>query len=124
MNKTIMTAEDYVTHEMRLQPKPFRMIKSGKKTIELRLYDEKRRKIKVGDTVIFTDTVSRERLCATVLRLHRFDSFKELYSSLPLLACGYTEDSIGSADPTDMDAYYTPEEQEKYGVLGIEISLS
>ena len=35
-------------HEMRLDPAPFRMIKRGEKTIELRLYDEKRRKIAVG----------------------------------------------------------------------------
>ena len=40
-------------HEMNLQEAPFRMIKNKTKTIELRLYDEKRRKIKPGDTIEF-----------------------------------------------------------------------
>ena len=51
---------------MKLHPAPFEMIKSGKKTIELRLYDEKRRKIKVGDEIIFTNTVNGETLNKTV----------------------------------------------------------
>ena len=33
-------------HEMKLQNGPFNSIKNGKKTIELRLYDEKRQKVK------------------------------------------------------------------------------
>lgn len=32
-------------HIMKLKPSPFEMIRSGKKTIELRLYDEKRKSI-------------------------------------------------------------------------------
>ena len=47
-----------MTHNMQLKPEPFAMIKDGTKTIELRLYDEKRRNIKVGDRIVFTDTVS------------------------------------------------------------------
>ncbi|MBQ1852397.1 MAG: ASCH domain-containing protein, partial [Lachnospiraceae bacterium] len=38
---------------MQLQPEPFDLIKSGAKTIELRLYDEKRRKIRIGDEIVF-----------------------------------------------------------------------
>lgn len=40
-------------HEMRLADAPFDMIKSGKKTVEVRLNDEKRRQICVGDIIIF-----------------------------------------------------------------------
>ena len=40
---------------------------------------------------------------------------------LPLLKCGYTEADIATAKPEDMNLYYTPEKQEKYGLLGIEI---
>lgn len=32
---------------------------------------------------------------------------------------GYSEDDI--ADPKDMQEYYSREEQEKYGVLGIKV---
>lgn len=111
------------THNMKLFTFPFEMIKSGQKTIELRLYDEKRQLINVGDTIIFTSTQTGEKLTAKVIKLHIFDSFKELYSALPLLKCGYTEKDIDTAHPSDMDAYYSIEEQNKYGVIGIEICL-
>ena len=111
-------------HWMKLHASPFEMIKSGKKTIELRLYDEKRQKIKVGDDIIFTSAVTGERMCATVKKLHLFDSFEELYKTLPLLQCGYTAEDVGTAHPSDMEQYYSPEEQQKYGVVGIELFLT
>ena len=109
------------THNMKLQPSPFEMIKSGKKTIELRLYDEKRKLIKPGDAIIFTNVSTGEELKKTVLKLHLFESFAELYNSLPLLKCGYTEDDVENADPADMEQYYSREEQAKCGVVGIEL---
>ena len=47
---------------MKLNASPFEMIKSGVKSIELRLYDEKRQKIKIGDTIIFTNTLTGEKI--------------------------------------------------------------
>ena len=108
---------------MNLAHAPYLMIASGKKTIELRLFDEKRQQIDVGDVIIFTDTHTGERMKAKVLALHRFDSFEELYKSLPLLKCGYTEDDIDTASADDMNEYYSLEKQKKYGVVGIEICL-
>lgn len=110
-----------VTHKMNLHPVPFAMIASRKKTIELRLNDVKRQQIRVGDRIEFTNTDSGEVLLCDVVKLHHYDSFKELYADLPLLKCGYTEDDIALAKPEDMDAYYRPERQRLYGVLGIEI---
>ncbi|MBP3392158.1 MAG: 23S rRNA (uracil(1939)-C(5))-methyltransferase RlmD [Clostridia bacterium] len=109
------------THEMKLHASPFEMIKSGKKTIELRLYDEKRQRIKEGDVIAFTNTSNGEKMRATVKALHRFDSFEELYKTLPLLQCGYTAEDIYTAQPSDMEQYYSVEEQKKYGVVGIEL---
>ena len=43
-------------HKMNLNPEPFERILSGRKTIELRLNDEKRRLIKVGDKIEFIQT--------------------------------------------------------------------
>ena len=40
-------------HKMKLNESPFERIKNGTKTIEFRLYDEKRQKINIGDTIIF-----------------------------------------------------------------------
>ena len=108
-------------YKKNLNPEPFEMIKSWTKTIELRLFDEKRQKIKVGDCIVFTETVTGEKLSVKVEKLHRFDSFDELYKSLPLLECGYTEKTVADAKPSDMQKYYSLEEQKKYGVVGIEI---
>ena len=112
-----------MTHSMKLHSAPFSMIKSGKKTIELRLWDEKRRQMQVGDRMVFTNTATGEELTAAILALHRFSTFEELYRALPLLSCGYTPENVDAAAPADMDAYYSPEKQRKYGVVGIELSL-
>lgn len=111
-------------HEMKLDPVPFSLIKSEKKTYELRLFDEKRRRIRLFDVIEFTCTAPpHEKLCADVVGIHKFDSFKELYFNLPLLKCGYTPEDIDAAKPDDMDAYYSKEQQEQYGVVGIEINV-
>lgn len=111
-------------HFMSLNPAPFYMIKSGEKTIELRLYDEKRRRINVSDEIEFLNTDDEnEKILVRVLRLHRFKSFDELYGALPLLKCGYSKNDIAIASPEDMTVYYSREQQTKYGVLGIEIEL-
>ena len=110
-------------HKMKLNPEPFEQIDSGQKTVELRLNDEKRQKVKAGDWIEFTQTETGEKLLAEVIALHRFDSFAQLYRKLPLMKCGYTESDIADAQPEDMDAFYSPEQQKKYGVLGIEIKV-
>lgn len=107
-------------HTMKLFPAPYAAVKSGQKTIELRLFDEKRQQIKVEDKIVFTNTATGETLNTTVVKLHRFDSFEELYKSLPLLQCGYTTEDVDKVHPTDMERYYSAEKQKQYGVVGIE----
>lgn len=108
---------------MKLHHAPFEMIKNGEKTIELRLYDEKRRGISVGDEIEFTRSDENERMYCRVVALHVFSDFAELYSELPLLKCGYTNEDVSTATADDMNAYYSAEEQSKYGVVGIELTL-
>ncbi len=109
-------------HKMKLQQAPFSQMAKGKKTIELRLWDEKRQKIAVGDMILFTCNfdASRSVMC-TVVALYRFSSFDELYATLPMEKCGYDNPKI--ANPEDMLAYYSLEEQNRYGVVGIEIKI-
>ena len=106
-------------HEMRLNSEPYNCIKSGTKTIELRLNDDKRKKIKKDDIVEFTNRDTNEKMLVIVEDLFRYPSFEELYKHFDKVAMGYDEDDI--ADPKDMEEYYSPEEQSKYGVLGIKI---
>ena len=113
-----------MTHEMNLHDSPFDMIKSGKKIYELRLWDEKRRGIKVGDEILFSRSRGGDdTMRCLVVGLHLFTSFSELYAALPLLKCGYTDEDIATADPSDMDVYYSKEKQALYGVVAIEIKL-
>ena len=106
-------------HEMRLNSEPYNCIKSGTKTIELRLNDDKRKKIKKDDIVEFTNRDTNEKMLVIVEDLFRYPSFEELYKHFDKVAMGYDEDDI--ADPKDMEEYYSPEEQSKYGVLGLKI---
>ncbi len=110
-------------HEMKLFPKPFAAVKSGRKTVELRLCDEKRQMIAAGDTIRFTNTADGETLEAEVIALHRFGSFRALYAALPLDKCGYSPEELSAAASEDMNAYYSPEQQAQYGALGIEIKV-
>lgn len=111
-------------HIMNLNPRAFEMISEGRKTIEMRLNDEKRRTIREGDEIEFISTAdSCKRLNCRVIKLHRFNSFEELYKSLPLTECGYKEENISRADPADMEKYYSKEKQAEYGVLGIELAV-
>lgn len=111
-------------HFMKLQSRPFEAIANGSKTIELRLFDEKRQQVKIGDEIEFTElSGSKRTLLTKVVALHRFSNFEELYKSLPLEKCGYDVETVKDAKSTDMDAYYSPEEQKLYGVIGIEIDL-
>lgn len=44
-----------MTHAMKLSDPWFSYVKFGKKTIECRVYDDKRRKFNLGDSILFTN---------------------------------------------------------------------
>lgn len=56
-----------------------------------------------------------------IVRLYKYSSFEELYKHFDKIAMGYDKDDI--ANPKDMEKYYSKEEQDKYGVIGIEIRV-
>jgi len=108
-------------HEMKLHDDPFQLIKLGTKTIELRLLDEKRSLINIGDSIEFTNRLTNEKIIVMVKGLHKYSSFEELYKNFNKVLLGYKEDE--EANPKDMEQYYSKEEQNNYGVVGIEIEL-
>lgn len=108
-------------HEMHLDHEPFELIKNGKKTIELRLNDEKRQLLQVGETLLFTDRKTNEELKTRIVALHHYPTFALLYPHFSKEALGYLP--CEDADPKDMEVYYPLEQQQKYGILGIEIAL-
>ncbi len=108
-------------HKMKLKDKPFKSIKAGTKTIELRLYDEKRKLLNVGDVIEFTNIDTKEVIKVEILQLHRFNNFDDLYKHFNKISMGYEENEV--AKSSDMEEYYSKEEQQEYGVVGIEIKL-
>ena len=111
-----------MTHYMRLNPEPFRAIQEGYKTIELRLYDEKRQRVQIGDSIQFACIQDPQKtVTKKVVALHRFADFEELFQKLPLLKCGETPFSLPFANAQKMDAYYSREQQKQFQVVGIEL---
>ena len=106
-------------YNMNLNNRPFKSIKEGTKTIELRLNDEKRKLLNIGDEIEFTNITNGEKLSVDIINLHKYPSFEELYKHFDKVEMGYNKDE--PAEPKDMEAYYSKEEQNKYGVLGIKI---
>jgi len=111
------------TVDMRLNDEPFQQIKNGEKTIEVRLYDEKRSKIQEGNRICFTHTENEKmQIQARVIALHRYNSFKELFENVGLDSCGFVGYGVDEAVEA-MKKYYSSEEEQKFGVVGIEIIL-
>lgn len=106
-------------HEMRLNNEPFNKIKEGTKTVELRLLDEKRKALRVGDKIIFTNRANNEKIDVLVTNLFKADSFEPIYEKYSKVAMGYNEED--DAKPEDMEEYYSKEEIKKYGCIAIEI---
>ncbi len=108
-------------HKMNLNNVPFNSIKEGTKTIELRLNDEKRQLLKENDLIEFTNITTLETIIVKIEALYKYSNFDELYKHFDKISMGYDKDDI--ANPKDMEQYYSKEEQEKYGVVGIKIRL-
>jgi len=72
----------------------------------------------------FTHSTNKNnRIIVRVLNLSKFDNFDKLYQALPLDKCGYKKDEVKNAHPNDMLEYYSIEQQNNYGVIGIEVDV-
>lgn len=105
-------------HQMKLNDDPFERIKNGTKTIEFRLYDEKRRKVKIGDKIEFSKLPDlQEKILVDVLDLYTEPSFEELFEKL------YKDKELAKQKANAMYEIYSSENEKKYGVVGIKIKL-
>lgn len=102
---------------------PFNQILNGEKSIELRLYDEKRKTIQCGDTIqFFRKNHEEDHFCARVTNVHRFNSFLDLFKTNLFSECGFYNMSENEA-LAKMRKYYTIEQEEKFGVVGLELKI-
>ena len=107
-------------HKMKLVDFAFDAIKNGTKDIEIRLNDEKRRLINIGDKIEFTNIDNGDIILVDVINLHHFDSFNDLFDTFPNKRLGLNDTDNASI----MNNFYTKEEEKEYGVLGIEIRIN
>ena len=106
-------------HTMTVQTKYYRLLKNRQKTVELRLYDDKRRLIKIGDEILFSNlSDANDTFIGTVVALHRAENFKALCNIINPKQAGMssTEELVHV-----MKEFYPIEKQNKWGVVGIEI---
>ncbi len=99
----------------------FQSIKEGRKKVEVRLYDEKRRKIKVGDTIEFIKVPEQdEALKVQVTDLTIYATFQAMYEDIPFedFDCeGWTMEEMIEGTYS----IYTPEQEQKWGTVAITI---
>ena len=105
-------------HEMRLDPDIFEQIKDGNKTIEYRLYDEKRRKIKVGDKIEFKKRPDfKEIILVDVIEIYTEKTFENLFRKF------YSDEDKIKESASYMNRFYSPEKIEKHGAIAIKFSV-
>jgi ASC-1-like (ASCH) protein len=107
-------------HKMKLNELPFSQIKAGTKTIEVRLLDKKRQRIEIGDIIEFTKLPKGSEMIRTkVIDLLKYKMFPELFDISPA-------EDFGGRDKEDLMSiykYYSKDDEQKYGVVGIKLKL-
>ena len=111
------------TYNMKLRTKYFDCIKNGSKRIELRLNDEKRKGIQIGDEIIFEELIENPRYLKTkVVDLYYEDNFNELLNKYDTKL--FADEETTKQELIEvLNEIYPIENQIKYGVVGIKIEI-
>ena len=104
---------------MSVRHKYFEMIKSGQKDIELRAYDEKRKKMKAGDRFLLYDAENeRESIICEILNMHVAPDFESLFKNLDIKRSGFRDiDELMDV----ITKFVSRAELQREQVVGIEI---
>ncbi|MDP2749824.1 MAG: hypothetical protein Q8O89_03255 [Nanoarchaeota archaeon] len=112
-------------HSMKLLESPFERISSGKKLIEIRLFDEKRQKLNVEDMIEFSKLPDlKDKLKVEIVALLRYKYFKDLIADFGMEYYGYPKDYPIKDFVNSVHKIYPKEKEQQYGVLGIKIKLT
>lgn len=98
--------------EMNLLDEYFKEVKNRKKTVEVRLYDVKRKSIKVNDIIRFNNRLTNEKIDCKVLKLVKYDNLEELLNNI----------DVSNSKEEILDIY-SLDEINKYGLLAIYIEV-
>ncbi len=106
-----------VSHRMKLKPEPFKKVSLGVKEIELRLFDNKRKELKIGDAISFKNMLNDKTIIREVLDLIQKEKFSDIFNEQVLKerAGFHIDDNVDVL----MGNYYTEEQVSENGVLGL-----
>ena len=117
-DKNIISDSPY-KFTMSVRHKYFEMIKTGQKDIELRAYDEKRKKMKTGDRFLLYDAENpNESIICEILNMHVAPDFESLFKNLDIKRSGFQNMKELIDTVTKFVSY---EELQREQVVGIEI---
>ena len=107
--------------EMKLKEEFYNYFINGTKRIEIRLNDEKRQKIKIGDKIKITkEPENKEYFIGEVIGLLHYKDFDNLLNDIDISLLAdkkYTKEDMINI----LERFYTKEKQKEYGILGIRI---
>ena len=113
-----------MVHDLKLYSENFDRLESGSKHREYRLYDEKRRLIKIGDTIRFIRLPDKNKyLFAEVTNVEVFKNWYDCYEKY------FEEDfkerysSVQDVVDDTYNGYYTKEDSDKYGCCCLTLSI-
>jgi len=108
---------------MKLKSEEFDRIIYNNKIIEVRLNDEKRKKINIGDRIIFHRIPDlRQFVSVRVEGIYTFLTFRELYEAFPFSYFGYNDFNINDILGRIYEIY-SPIQEGKNGVVAIKFMV-
>ncbi|OPZ79297.1 MAG: hypothetical protein BWY78_00133 [Alphaproteobacteria bacterium ADurb.Bin438] len=105
-------------HILNLKKAYFNLIKLKQKTIELRVFDDKRKLIKIGDEIEFK--CEDENLTVKVINIIKANDFLKLCEMIDIKKTGFS--SVNELNPV-MNEFYPLKTQQELSVLGIEFEI-
>jgi ASC-1-like (ASCH) protein len=111
-----------MNYNMKLTQNPFQRVSQGLKTLEVRLYDSKRQKLCLGDTITFFELPDlTQSITVQVIGLTRCDTFKDLFTIFGNNFFGYKQPLTVEQQVLAMRKVYSESDEKQFGVLGIHI---
>lgn len=121
-------AEIFVMH---LADDMFEKVKAGTKTVEMRLFDDKRKLVDVGDYIEFRKlSDENERVLRRVAYLYPYESFKDAFENVyhekkkRIDALRFTPEQLGAPENSDLKSlidgmykYYSKAQEKEHGVI-------
>lgn len=105
-------------YDMRLQEEPFENIVKGVKKIEYRLNDEKRKELRIGDTITFYKRpLEQESITVIITDLKYYDNLLDMYEAT--FEIDFKDRYENPQAVVDDTPYYSEEEIEECGCVAI-----